>query len=881
VELNNYQRQVINDLSSYLALLDSANYIDAYREYWLAKDVKVGLTSNCVPPYQDTIKGAPHVCFKVPTGGGKTFMACAAVKVILDALTIRSLCSVVWLVPSNAILEQTERALSNPDHPYRQRLDRDFGGRVTVYTKSQLLQGQSFSPTSVREQLSICVLSFDSLRSAKKDGRKVYQENSQLAPFTKTFSSPETLLDDIDDTALIQVLNQLSPVVIVDESHNAQSPLSVEMLHNLNPSFVLDLTATPRTNSNIISYVDARELKKENMVKLPVVVYNRYSKKEVIVDAIQLRGMIEQQAKTAQASTGKYIRPIVLFQAQPKGKEDASTFQKLKDELIACGIKADEIAIKTAEINEIKNLDLQSPDCKIRYIITVNALKEGWDCPFAYILATLANKTSKVDVEQIVGRVLRQPGAKRYDQPLLNSCYVLTCSNDFFNTLESIVAGLNKAGFSKKDVRQATEQPSTPVAPTPPLPIPLPIVSPTEQEQAKEEFLDDVDSAAIRKTLEQQASNPETTGAAVAVMAREAIEQSMVYEKESAASDATGIVGSALGEKMNQFVMRQEYKAEAEALELPQFFIETKADHFHQEGFTPLTKESLSAGFPLHNKDAVINFDLSGGDVYSVDLVESGDAVPKYKKMTKEESQYVKALIAGKAPEVQRRMWVDVLVGLLDKKSNALDVLSTPDLKAYVQRIVDGMDGDTLANLENAAPTFARKIREKIESLLTDYRQTRFKQGLDTGKYLCRPSYKLPKVITPVEVGSSLDKSLYESEGSLNGFEREVISHVAAMKNVRWWHRIMERKDYSFFINGFINHYPDFLVLTLSGKLIVIETKGDDRDNSDSSLKLNLGRTWAAKSGTKYNYFMVFQTKDIHQDGAYALDEFLGVMEKI
>ncbi|GHV52860.1 type III restriction endonuclease [Deltaproteobacteria bacterium] len=878
MELNNYQRQAISDLSSYLGLLDSANYADAYRDHWLAKDVKVGPASNCFPPYQDTIKGAPHVCFKVPTGGGKTFLACAAVKIILDALTIRSLRTVVWLVPSNTILEQTERALSNPNHPYRQRLDRDFGWRVAVYTKSQLLQGQNFSPTSVREQLSLCVLSFDSLRSAKKDGRKVYQENSQLAPFTKTFSSPETLLDDIDDTALIQVLNQLSPVVIVDESHNAQSELSVEMLRNLNPSFVLDLTATPRANSNIISYVDARELKKENMVKLPVVVYNRYSKKEVIVDAIRLRGMIEEQAKTAQASTGKYIRPIVLFQAQPKGREDASTFQKLKDELIDCGITADEIAIKTAEINEIKNIDLQSPDGEIRYIITVNALKEGWDCPFAYILATLANKTSKVDVEQIVGRVLRQPGAQRYDQLILNSCYVLTCSNDFFNTLESIVAGLNKAGFSKKDMRIGESEVTEQAPVTAPAPTQTSLLD--WKPQAGEEFLDDVDSAAIRKTLEQQGSNPEIAGAAIAAMAREAIEQSMAYETENAAGAAAGIVGSALGEKMNRFVMREEYRAEAESLILPQFFIETKADLFHKEDFTLLTKESLSAGCSLQNKDAGINFDLSGNDVYSVDLVESGDAVPRYKKMTKEESRYVKALIAGKAPEEQRRMWVDVLAGLLDKKSNALDALSTLDLKAYVQRIVDGMDRDTLASLENAAPAFARKIRERIESLLTEYRQNHFKQGLDTGKYLCRPSYKLPKVITPVEAGSSLDKSLYESEGSLNGFEREVISHVAAMKNVRWWHRIIERKDYSFFINGFINHYPDFLALTHSGKLIVIEAKGDDRDNSDSSLKLNLGRAWAAKSGTQYNYFMVFQTKDFHQDGAYALDEFLGVMEK-
>ena len=73
------------------------------------------------------------------------------------------------------------------------------------------------------------------------------------------------------------------------------------------------------------------------------------------------------------------------------------------------GIPAEQIAIKTADINELKNADLLSPNCPIRFIITVNALKEGWDCPFAYILASLANRTSQVDVEQIVGRILRLP----------------------------------------------------------------------------------------------------------------------------------------------------------------------------------------------------------------------------------------------------------------------------------------------------------------------------------------------------------------------------------------------------------------------------------------------------------------------------------------
>jgi len=148
---------------------------------------------------------------------------------------------------------------------------------------------------------------------------------------------------------------------------------------------VLELTATPKKDANIISYVDAMQLKLENMVKLPVIVYNMRSKSEVIGEAISVRRKLEAEAQEEQKHTGRYIRPIALFQAEPKGKDDNTTFEKLKQYLMDAGIPQKHIAIKTANVNELRGVDLLSKNCPIRYIITVNALKEGWDCPFAYI----------------------------------------------------------------------------------------------------------------------------------------------------------------------------------------------------------------------------------------------------------------------------------------------------------------------------------------------------------------------------------------------------------------------------------------------------------------------------------------------------------------
>ena len=248
MELKSYQKKVIADLTRYLELLnETKSDAAAFRLFWQEKSAPaLGL-------YQNVIPGVPNLCFKVPTGGGKTFIACNAVRPIFDALPATKTKAVVWLVPSDAILTQTAKALKDTSHPYRQKIDVDFGGRVEVYTKQELLNGQNFNPTAVTEQLSVMVLSYDSFRGRGKEVLKAYQENSNLAEFAKVLGKPDSPIEKADETALFQIINQLNPLVIVDESHHARSELSLEMLENFNPCFVLDLTATPKKESNIIS----------------------------------------------------------------------------------------------------------------------------------------------------------------------------------------------------------------------------------------------------------------------------------------------------------------------------------------------------------------------------------------------------------------------------------------------------------------------------------------------------------------------------------------------------------------------------------------------------------------------------------------------------
>lgn len=870
MELKKFQKQVISDLNRYCELLNSTNsVVKAYNDFWLEKGVRVGF--EAVPTYNNTIANTPHVCFKVPTGGGKTFLACNSLKTIFGNLPSKKAKVVVWLVPSDAILTQTLKNLSNPEHSYRQKIETDFNGRVQVYSKQQVLDGQQFNPTTVNEQLSIVVMSFDSFRIKNKEGRKVYQENGNLQQFAKFITTPETLIEGIDDTALIQVLNQLSPVVVVDESHHTTGDLSVEMLKNLNPCFILDLTATPRKNSNIISYVDAAQLKAENMVKLPVIVYNRPSQEEVIADAIDLRNRLDELAETNTDEC--YIRPIVLFQAQPRNAENKETFDKLKERLVENGIPAEEIAIKTAEINEIKDKDLMSSDCKIKYIITVNALKEGWDCSFAYILATLANKTSTVDVEQILGRVLRLPYTKQNASKFLNLSYVLTSSNDFHATISKVIQGLNDAGFSDKDYRIAEEK--SVVEPVPkPVQQEITLKSPTAD---VEEFLE-FDSSALKAIIDErkQSDKPIT---AIDDMLASAEAKSDTYEEElkNLQSEPLSDLPLEIRSKVTTYRMYDKFKDEALALEIPQFYFQSENSLFAflEGGYQELvSKEFLSDGFTLKDKGVDIDFCAATESVAEIDV--NKNETPKYRFMQEAESEYFKEMFKNQTPESRIKNCKYQIKQILEKS----DFVAGSELTAYIDRVVENMNGDELTALEKNVHGFATKIKDKINKLLDVHRRERFKHLLETGKIECLPSFKLKSEINPGETFSLLSKSLYVAEQTMNPFERRVVEKVSSMPNIKWWHRNIERHE--FCINGFINHYPDFIVMTNSGFIVMIEAKGEHlTSNDDSREKAELGKIWQAQAGGKFRYYMVSEDEIASNPDAIGLDKFLSIVKEL
>lgn len=886
MELKNYQIQVIRDLERFLELLiEKQSISSAYSTLWNGKGVNVGIDG--MPPYNSELAGVPQVCFKVPTGGGKTFLAANSIKPIFDSMPHIHPKAVVWLVPSDAILTQTYRTLTDKNHDYRKKIDVDFGNKVEIYSKQQLLNGQNFNPTSVSDNLSVFVLSYDSFRTSKKDGRKAYQENGSLLPFVRFKQDSGSLLEDTDETALIQVIRKLNPVVIVDESHHATSKLSKEMLQNFNPSFVLDLTATPKNGSNIISFVDARQLKAENMVKLPVIVYNRKSQEDVFVSAISLRRKLENEAVEEQKNDGRYIRPIVLFQAQPRTNDDSTTYDKIKHTLIDMGIPESEIAIKTADRDELKNIDLSSHDCSIRYIITVNALKEGWDCPFAYILATVANRTSSIDVEQILGRIIRLPNTRKNEREVLNLSYVITSSNAFYATLDKVVAGLNAAGFTSKDYRidDYVEQDTE---------FPVEQANNTQTELNLDNDVtddtsnvsDEIDSLNVDFVREQispfvnnenmESQSQSEVNDAVTDMLDHAKTQNELYWKDFEETEEEYVpVPPEVGNKMKHYKVNQLYASEAGQIEIPQFMIETGRSLFSEHEHQVLTKENLYAGFSLLDKDTVIDFDSIDSEIARIDIDDS-DAMPKAWKLQGFDSQNVKQWFDEQPSDRKMRLCKDMIIKKLSKNNAVND----RDLEVYVDRIIQNLTEDQLTDMEQTPGIYVLKINKKVNSLLNEYAKKMFFEWVEQDKISCQPSYKLPKEISPTETIASIPKSLYNEEEKFDTeYERKVVMELSSLNNIKWWHRNMARKGFA--INGAVNAYPDLMVRTESGKLLLIETKGDQLENSESREKAETGAKWAEMAGRMYKYYMVFETKNPGYNGAYSYEEFMRIVKEL
>jgi type III restriction enzyme len=416
----------------------------------------------------------PNVCFKVPTAGGKTLLATASIEKLCVDYFRRQTGFVLWVVPSDAIYRQTWKSLADREHPYRQMLERASGGRVKMLERTD-----RFTRQDSEQYLCVMVLMLQAAGRQSKETLRMFRDSGGFTSFfpeVDDYSRNNALLNevrnlDVNDLgdagagviqgisvkhSLSNVLRLLRPIIVIDEGHRAYSETARSTLTGFNPSFVLELSATPNARkhiSNILVDIPGTALKDEQMVKLPInLQFENGDWKDTLTAASTELESIEKAARDFQKTAGRYIRPINLIRVDRTGREQQDGLHVHAEDarkylIDNLGVPEDQIRIKSATVDELRDDDLLSEFCPVRYIITKDALREGWDCPFAYVLTILSATTAKTALTQMIGRVLRQPDTRSTGVESLDECRVFTFDRDVKDAVESVKRGLEQEGM--------------------------------------------------------------------------------------------------------------------------------------------------------------------------------------------------------------------------------------------------------------------------------------------------------------------------------------------------------------------------------------------------------------------------------------------------
>jgi type III restriction enzyme len=804
-------------------------------------------------PYHsvDPLPGLPYVCLRVPTGGGKTVLAAHAVGKTAQEFLRSDRCTVLWLVPTNTIRQQTIDALKDRKHPYRQALDVAFGGNISVIDLTEALYVQR----GVLEGDTVVIVStLAALRVENTEGRKIYETNGALQHHFSGLN--EVQLAELEKAgngngngngiiySLANVLRLHRPVVIMDEAHNARTTLSFDTLARFNPSCILEFTATPdemKNPSNVLYSVSAMELKAEAMIKLPIRLKTRSQWKEAVGEAIDKQRELERLAREEEKETSEYIRPIVLLQAQSKSKENNSiTFEELKRFLMDdFEIPEEEIAVATGEKDELGGVDVLSRDCRIRFIITVAKLREGWDCPFAYILCSVSNLSSKTAVEQVLGRILRLPKVTWKNREELNHAFAFVTSQQFNDAAVALQDALVESGFERFEAKMLVK----------PYQAQEIQYGPLFNQEFSETISEKPDLTHLPKELKESVRYEPAKkkivyiGPAITEKQKETLQETVTTEDDKQAierlclkSQGKPVYPAALGKKLSVPMLAIRFGDQLELFE-DQF----REALWNLTDFDPLLTENE---LPQSVQD---------GKTADVDLNEAGKI--EYSFVQELHRQLAFWDIRGPKTPAELALW-------LDRSIEHPDITQTQSslfLRQLIQALMEQRDF-TFEQLLQERFRLREAAEEKIRSCRKQAAEQSFNQML------------LPDIPSPIEVSPEVcftfplnqypanriyqgpirfPKHYYEIPGEMNHEEIECATILDTHPNVQYWIRNLERQPAcSFWLpTSTDKFYPDFVAVLKDGRFLVVEYKGKHLvDNTDTKEKKMIGELWEAKS---------------------------------
>ena len=860
LELKEYQRLALDRFATYLrdTVKDGAR---------LAFHKATNMSFRDAPAVPE---GTPYVCLRVPTGGGKTLMAAHSIGIVAREFLQVSNPMVLWLVPSTAILDQTVDALKTEGHPYRAALASDFNRDFAVMTKAEALAVSHAEATGGAVVIVSTIQSFrreDDKGRENPEGLKVYEDAGALMDHFENLTEEQAApLDKVEGTnrpiaSLANLLRLHRPMVIVDEAHNSRTDLSFRTLARFNPSLILELTATPQTGhdpahgrhaSNILYSVSAAELKAEEMIKMPIRLTTDADWVKTVGAALDCRRMLEEAAGVEERETDEYIRPIVLFQAQTASKNDPHrlTWDKIEQHLLEDqGISASQIAVHTGDRKDLDRIeDIRRRDCDVRFVITVAKLKEGWDCPPAYVLCSVADQVSATAVEQILGRILRMPEAKLKQREALNQSYAYIVSHSFDTTAQQLRDGLVEgAGFERLEADH--------------------IVAPQQDMGFAEAAAEALHES---EALDDEAIAPEILTAAIEKLppvvrdrvSYDLAERKLAYRgpmtRESrnilhlglAAIPTAYRIIDRLYSKSNGF---QTSAADEDGK--PPFIVpllgyrkQGELQLFSEEHFLDLPwrlDECDPAG--IAERFRVVDTSQIG----NIDVSQKGEV----------EIAFVRNVQSQLSGVIKEPSWtLERLANWIDRGIVHRDI-TKPSAIVFIIRAIEA-----LMNAGHSLDVLARNkydLRKGLRELINELRSER-----EDGLYSALFAENAENFAISADLSIIFDEQTYAPNQPYSGTTRfnkhytrivgdlkstgeefDCAVHLDRHNKVRYWIRNIDRKKSSFWLQ--LPHgkfYPDFVAMLTDGRTLVVEYKGADRYEAEE-VKRYIGNIWADASG--------------------------------
>ncbi|MGR5455499.1 DEAD/DEAH box helicase family protein [Vibrio alfacsensis] len=883
--LKKYQKNALSVISDFLVdCRETGDIPSAYKRSLIKQ--KQGSDNFTPAPYREySFESVPYFCIRIPTGGGKTILGTYTVTTASKAYLEKDYPIALWLVPTITIQKQTVDALrSNPN--YRQHLDSCFKNDVIILDIDDVHQ---IRPQDIGNKAIIVVSTLANPRVSKTNERKIYSYHEDFEPhFAKiTPAHPEyNKLDVITDKDLkkksglteddlgkvkcsfINILTLCNPIIIVDEAHNARTELTLKSLQRVNPAAIIEFTATPNTTttngSNVLFHVSASELKNEEMIKLPIMLTEHTNGwEEAVQDAILTRNRLEICANKEQAHTGQYIRPIVLFQAENKdGDVTVDVLANHLQEEHNIDVE-NEVAIVTGNQRQLDGIDLFSPECCIKYVITIEALKEGWDCSFAYVFCSVKSNNSTTAAEQLLGRVLRMPYAKNRVMSELNRAYAHLATPTFAAAAAQMKDQLISMGFEQMEVdsylrqmdgqgslfgneneensgntaaKKNTKQPQ----------------APTFRTEIKGEFdssgLSDQDKRSVEIETSKDGRTVAKVVGKVTPTVKKAIQKVSVataQEIDEQANSHNKSVQAALSPSQRGIAFKS----------MPQLCI-----MFEDE----LEVAENEAMFDAHNwsildYDDTLDFQINETTkTFSVGI-NNGNKVT-YKTADKNESMNLN-LASTEVTE-------DDLVKFIDGEVRQSDVLQS-HMRQFIKLIVKNIlqsPNMTLTTLVRHKYPLCKAILSLIGSIREQARKDGYQQTLFADDAQVETSYDLPFDFLPDHDPArppfysgryEFQKHYYPNIEDLKevppqqkDHEFHCAQYIDMMQEVKHWVRNPVDRSSAFRLPKPDGRYfyPDFIAELKDGRFLVVEYKGEGyKTTDDSKVKEDIGKLWASK----------------------------------